>query len=175
MKKLFIYSLFLNHFLIASDIARVLNVENQVYLTRDNSVMPVTNQTLFQKNDIINTSNQSSLKLLFIDGTTVKFDSNSSLRISNYEYDNNSIVNFMIPNGEFELKVGTISSNNFRIHTENSIFIAKCMNMKIKISENIENIECIYADEIDEDLEFETIKNPLDSNIENLSEKTFFN
>lgn len=175
MKKLFIYSLFLNQFLVASDIARVLEIEEQAYLTRNNNVMPITNQTLFQKNDIINTSNESSLKLLFIDGTTIEFHSNSSLRISNYEYDDNSLVNFMIPSGEFELKVGTISSNNFRIHTENSIFIAKCMNMKIKISENIENIECIYTDEIDDNLEFETIKNPLDSNIENLSEKTFFN
>lgn len=176
MKKITIISLFINQFLFSSDIARVLELENEAFINRGNKLLYLKNGSNIKENDYINTTDNSNLKILFMDGTTLDIKNNSSLRIVNYNYEDNPNLNLMISNGEFELKSGMIPINNIRINTDNSIFLAKCSNMRITISENIENLECISNyDEMEDSSDYETIKNPLESDIDKLSNKDFLN
>ncbi len=142
--KFLIYLLFFSSFLFA-EIGKISAIIGDANISRDGQKYKVTLGKILKEKDIIVTSDNSKLQIIFNDNTIVTLGKNSSLDISEYVYDTNNPKNSKTDLNFFRGAFKTITGNIGKINKEKFKLRTKAASIGIRgtiILGNQTNIAC---------------------------------
>lgn len=123
MKRILILFFCCVAFLFAN-VGKVASFKGEADILRDNQKIKVTNETIFFKNDILETKENTKLQILFADETIISVGQNSTLQINDYVFEgNNTKAEFSMSKGVFRTitgQIGKIAPENFKLKTKSA-------------------------------------------------------
>lgn len=126
MKSLLFYLFFFTSLLFA-DVGKVSSVAGDAGILRGERVIPVFTGISLEKSDVIKTSNNSKLQIIFDDNTIVTLGKNTTLDVSDYIFDTENpkkskiTLNFL--SGTFKTisgKIGKLNRKKFKLKTKSA-------------------------------------------------------
>ena len=122
MKLLLIITIFFSS--LFGWIGEITALKGDVKIIRNNYSISGTKGLKLEQKDIIKTSNNTKLQVIFKDNTVITIGKNSEVKISDYIFDNvNSKANFKLSHGIMKTltgKIGKFAPKRFKIRTKNA-------------------------------------------------------
>jgi hypothetical protein len=125
MKKLILLLLLLP-FALFANVAKVVAFSGEATIVRGDENIKVTSGIELLKSDVIKTSDNTKLQLIFKDETVVTIGKNSEFKINDYIFDeeqNNYNANLGLMQGTFRTitgKIGKVAPNKFKLNSKSA-------------------------------------------------------
>lgn len=146
MKKVIIVLLFICNLLFADNIGRIVSFSGEATILRNSKTIDVDKNSVFQKDDILNTKDNTKLQILFLDNTIISVGQNSTLQISEYLFEEkNTKADFIMTKGVFRTitgEIGKIAPQNFKLETKSASIGIRGTQIITDIKDNDEKIFC---------------------------------
>ncbi|WP_368029284.1 FecR domain-containing protein [Arcobacter sp. s6] len=146
MKKIILFLLFISNFLLANNIGKIVSFNGEATITREGESIQVDKNSIFQKNDTLNTKENTKLQILFLDNTIISVGQNSILKINDYLFEEkNTKAEFAMVKGIFRTitgKIGKIAPENFKLRTKSASIGIRGTQIVVALENNNEKIFC---------------------------------
>ena len=109
MNKIIFILLFISNFLLANNVGKIVSFNGEASILRENQTILVDKNSVFQKNDTLNTKENTKLQILFLDDTIISVGQNSILKINDYLFEEkDSKAEFTMAKGVFRTITGKL-------------------------------------------------------------------
>ncbi len=146
MKKIILILLFISNFLLANNIGKIVSFNGEATILREGKTIQVDKNSAFQKDDTLNTKENTKLQILFLDETIISIGQNSTLKINNYLFEEkNTKAEFTMAKGIFRTitgKIGKIAPENFKLKTKSASIGIRGTQIVVALENNNEKIFC---------------------------------
>jgi hypothetical protein len=146
MKKLILFLLFISNFLLANNIGKIVSFNGEAIIIREGESIQVDKNSIFQKDDTLNTKENTKLQILFLDNTIISVGQNSILKINDYLFEEkNTKAEFAMVKGIFRTitgKIGKIAPENFKLKTKSASIGIRGTQIVVALENNNEKIFC---------------------------------
>lgn len=146
MRKIIFILLFISNFLLANNVGKIVSFNGEASILRENQTILVDKNSVFQKNDTLNTKENTKLQILFLDDTIISVGQNSILKINDYLFEEkDSKAEFTMAKGVFRTitgKIGKIAPENFKLETKSASIGIRGTQIITAIEDNNEKIFC---------------------------------
>ncbi len=146
MNKIIFILLFISNFLLANNVGKIVSFNGEASILRENQTILVDKNSVFQKNDTLNTKENTKLQILFLDDTIISVGQNSTLKINDYLFEEkDSKAEFTMVKGVFRTitgKIGKIAPENFKLETKSASIGIRGTQIITAIEDNNEKIFC---------------------------------
>ncbi len=146
MRKIIFILLFISNFLLANNVGKIVSFNGDASILRENQTILVDKNSVFQKNDTLNTKENTKLQILFLDDTIISVGQNSTLKINDYLFEEkDSKAEFTMAKGVFRTitgKIGKIAPENFKLETKGASIGIRGTQIITAIEDNNEKIFC---------------------------------
>lgn len=146
MNKIIFILLFISNFLLANNVGKIVSFNGEASILRENQTILVDKNSVFQKNDTLNTKENTKLQILFLDDTIISIGQNSTLKINDYLFEEkDSKAEFTMAKGVFRTitgKIGKIAPENFKLETKSASIGIRGTQIVTAIEDNNEKIFC---------------------------------
>ncbi|MDD2888273.1 MAG: FecR family protein [Aliarcobacter sp.] len=146
MKKIIFVLLFISNFLFANNVGKIVSFNGEASILRENQTILVDKNSVFQKNDTLNTKENTKLQILFLDDTIISVGQNSTLKINDYLFEEkDSKAEFTMAKGVFRTitgKIGKVAPENFKLETKSASIGIRGTQIITAIEDNNEKIFC---------------------------------
>ena len=146
MKKIILILLFISNFLLANNIGKIVSFNGEATILREGKTIQVDKNSVFQKDDTLNTKENTKLQILFLDETIISIGQNSTLKINDYLFEEkNTKAEFTMAKGIFRTitgKIGKIAPENFKLKTKSASIGIRGTQIVVALENNNEKIFC---------------------------------
>ena len=148
IKKIILITLLLVSNSLFAEVAKVVSLKGEALLIRDNKTLTLTRASLIQKDDKIETKQNTKVQLLFKDETIISIGKNSSFLVSNYLFDEknkNYEAKFSMLKGTFRTitgKIGKFAPKKFNLKTKSASIGIRGTQIVMNLSPDLEQIFC---------------------------------
>jgi hypothetical protein len=146
MKKIILILLFISNFLLANNIGKIVSFNGEATILREGKTIQVDKNSAFQKDDTLNTKENTKLQILFLDETIISIGQNSTLKINDYLFEEkNTKAEFTMAKGIFRTitgKIGKIAPENFKLKTKSASIGIRGTQIVAALENNNEKIFC---------------------------------
>lgn len=125
-----------------AEIAKVSTVVGDAKILRGSNTLKIDNGTQIEKDDIVITSKNSKLQIIFNDNTVITVGKNSKLDINDYIFDEvtptNSKTDFNLLKGTFKVitgKIGKINRDKFKLKVKSSTIGIRGTNFIVRLEQ----------------------------------------
>jgi hypothetical protein len=146
MKKIILILLFISNLLLANNIGKIVALNGEATILREDKTIQVNKDSVFEKNDTLNTKDNTKLQILFLDNTIISVGQNSTLKINEYLFEEKNIkAEFSMAKGIFRTitgKIGKIAPENFKLKTKTASIGIRGTQIITVVEDNNEKIFC---------------------------------
>jgi hypothetical protein len=146
MKRIILILLFISNLLIANNIGKIVALDGEATILREGKIIQVNKDSVFEKDDTLNTKDNTKLQILFLDDTIISVGQNSTLKINEYLFEEkNTKAEFSMARGIFRTitgKIGKIAPENFKLKTKTASIGIRGTQIITVIEDNNEKIFC---------------------------------
>jgi hypothetical protein len=146
MKRIILILLFISNLLLANNIGKIVALDGEATILREGKIIQVNKDSVFEKDDTLNTKDNTKLQILFLDDTIISVGQNSTLKINEYLFEEkNTKAEFSMAKGIFRTitgKIGKIAPENFKLKTKTASIGIRGTQIITVIEDNNEKIFC---------------------------------